>query len=1036
MNMKKLLFSFAAWHLFTFPIILLAQNNLYYYYKGEEIYLNLNREYLFIKTNNQFTGFAEDIQNELDEYTLKSFSGTTSDEDAHWAEIKFRTIPDSLEYHRISTSIKNTTGVEVVSPYVGGTEGEKVGLSNYFHVKLKRIEDRSSLYEHASMKRVTVVEQNEFMPLWFTLSCTGSTVGNSLKVCNYFYETGLFAEVDPAFMLNYSTGCVNDSSFSSLWGLKNSSDSTIDINACDAWNISTGSGVKVAVLDNGIDLNHLDLASNLSPLSYDTETRTSPSGLHGNHGTHVAGTIGAVRNNNLQVVGVAPNSKLMSVSNSFGIQHSNYPNISSNLANGINWAWQHGADVINNSWFLGHSGCGSNSSFYSALIDNAITNALNKGRNGLGTVVVFISGNIRSFNPDTCVHYPAKSNPDILVVGAITSSGRRWYGSAYGNKLDVVAPGADILSTIQNNSIARYDGTSMAAPHVSGIAALILSRNPCLKGREVRDIIEKTAQKISPYTYSNSSAHPLGRWNNKMGYGLVDAHAAVLEASETLSLDLSMRDRHNDSGYDAGYPWAGGFSDKSPDIWVRNQDDGLTNHQNQAAEYSSRSPVYVYVRVTNKGCASSMGTEKLSLYWTKAASSSSWPQNWDGTNTTIGNRIDTLNVPALQPGQDTILEFTWNVPNPRIHNKWASCLLARIEDVADDPITVHPNDLYQDIYQNNNVSMRNVAIIDIVRDWSRVFADALYYPPGSFVYVGNSRDEEASYDLILRVPENADVSPLTEEAEVSLRFDEQGWDIFESQLHDREDMRIRGEREIIIGGTNIVVSFNNLSFPANTRVPIYVGFSFLIDRGSEESEFEYHLIQKHSTARIEVEEHWTGGVHFRVKKYPREPFAANAGGDREINRGESVTIVAEQLAEAAIYNWYNSEGSLISTGESVTISPEFTHTYKLEVIALADGFKDYDEVEVTVNPNRKLTALYPNPAEDEVVVRYLVEDVSSAYLMLSGVNTNIEEITYPLEVDNTEFTINTSEYESGIYMVVLVCDNKAVDDRRLVLVIE
>ncbi len=361
--------------------------------------------------------------------------------------------------------------------------------------------------------KVQIIEQNKFMPLWYTLRCTKSTRYNSLEIANFFYETGLFASSMADFLTN-DLLCTNDPNFDQLWGLNNSSNPNIDINICEAWNITEGMGINVAVIDTGIELTHIDLQGNISSISYDTESNSSPSQIFEEHGTHVSGTIGAIKDNNTQVVGVAPKATLISVSNSFA------PTSNSRIkrADGINWAWQNGADIINNSW-------GSSVQF--EVIDDAINNALINGRNGKGTIIVFATG-----NDNGSVNSPANSNPDILSVGSITSSGSRSSFSNFGNELDVVAPGSGIYSTLLNNTIGPLSGTSMAAPHVSGIAALILSVNPNLTGLEVRDIIEKTSQKISSFSYTNVSGRPNGTWNSQVGYGLVDAFAAVVEANK------------------------------------------------------------------------------------------------------------------------------------------------------------------------------------------------------------------------------------------------------------------------------------------------------------------------------------------------------------------------------------------------------------------------------------------------------------------------------------------------------------------------
>ena len=122
-------------------------------------------------------------------------------------------------------------------------------------------------------------------------------------------------------------------------------------------------------------MDHIDLVENVSSLSYDTETNTSPSILYGNHATHCAGIAAAVRNNGIHVAGVAPDAKLVSISNSLhGTTNSRI-----RRADGINWAWRNGVDVISNSW---------GSSTKHPAINQAIYNAFRYGREGKGCVIV------------------------------------------------------------------------------------------------------------------------------------------------------------------------------------------------------------------------------------------------------------------------------------------------------------------------------------------------------------------------------------------------------------------------------------------------------------------------------------------------------------------------------------------------------------------------------------------------------------------------------------------------------------------------
>ena len=150
-------------------------------------------------------------------------------------------------------------------------------------------------------------------------------------------------------------------------------------------------------------------------------------------------------------------------------------------------------------------------------------------------MVVFASGN--QYLSDR-VGFPANHpdiSDDILVVGAIDRDGRRSAFSNHAPQLDVVAPGRSILSTAPNNNTRNESGTSMAAPHVAGVAALILSRNPGLTGQQVRNIIKSTANRNLP-GFTTHENRPNGTWNREVGHGLVNAYAAVNAALPSFSV--------------------------------------------------------------------------------------------------------------------------------------------------------------------------------------------------------------------------------------------------------------------------------------------------------------------------------------------------------------------------------------------------------------------------------------------------------------------------------------------------------------------
>ena len=527
--------------LFLFAFFYINGQNNYYYYKGDKISLSLDKTNLTISTFENLNTSSFGIRN-LKKVRLMAEKSNAVQKTFKYAQLEFEDNLNDKDYNELLNSLKDNPNIKSVMPNYITINGKKIGMSDYFYVKLKQLNDISKLKKIANDNNVEIIEQNKFMPLWYTLKCTKETKNNTLITANQFYESGIFSSATADFLYD-DLLCANDSDFNQLWGLNNNLNPDIDINICDAWNITEGSGINVAVLDQGIELTHDDLENNISPNSYDTESNSSPSQVFGNHGTHVAGTIAAIKDNTLQIVGVAPQATLISVSNSLA----GSPNSRIRRADGINWAWQNGADIISNSW---------GSAVQYDVIDDAIENALTNGRDGKGTIVVFATGN--DFGN---VAYPANSNPNILAVGSVTSTGVRSGFSNFGNELDVVAPGSDILSTITGNGTDTFSGTSMATPHVSGIAALILSVNPDLTAQDVNNIIESTAQKITGYNYLSIPIRNNGTWNPQVGHGLVDAFAAVQMA---INYNSNSNQSHYISGPTYITPGTGGFYTMNP----------------------------------------------------------------------------------------------------------------------------------------------------------------------------------------------------------------------------------------------------------------------------------------------------------------------------------------------------------------------------------------------------------------------------------------------------------------------------------------
>jgi subtilisin family serine protease len=491
-----------------------------------------NPEKLTKKWEGQFEVVKFQPYNVIQTLTVLSGEEGNKNKNLYWAEVKLNTKLSNEEYLNKLKEWELDNEVLLASPFFKNEINDKIGLSNLFYVRLKQKSDFFLLQELVTKTNTKIVGANRFMPEVITLTCTKESNGNALELANYFEKTGHFLYAEPDLMTENMTECVNDPFFNNQWGLSNTGSGSwtagMDIRACDAWSITKGSSTIVtAVLDHGIEMNHPDMSANIFGTGFNTATATSPALVLGSHGTACAGIVGAVDNNSLGVTGVAPNSKLMSISNSLTL----YPNVKQDLASGMVWASQNGASIISNSW--GHN------TLMSAVIDNAINFALTQGRGGLGCVVVFATGNNNS-----AVIYPANSNPDILAVGAMSPCGERknpssWdgegWGSNFGSQIDVVAPGVKIPTTDRQGAAGytgtdytqTFNGTSSACPHAAGVAALVLSVNPCLTQKQVVEIIESSSRKVGTYTYSTTVGRENGDWNNEMGYGLIDANAAV-----------------------------------------------------------------------------------------------------------------------------------------------------------------------------------------------------------------------------------------------------------------------------------------------------------------------------------------------------------------------------------------------------------------------------------------------------------------------------------------------------------------------------
>jgi subtilisin family serine protease len=912
-------------------------------------------------------------------------------------------------------------------------------------------------------------------------------VENALIVANEMFESGHFKYCYPEFLievidLDYVP---SDEYFSKQWYLYNNGQLTndghygtpgADIKALAAWEITTGSSdVIVAVIDRGVTPDHPDLPSSRQVIVPQSNWETNdgyglspnqpfPTG-NNNHGNGVAGIIAATHNNE-GIAGICPECKIMPFKFSYGSGEPIPSNIvGQTLGNCAYLAADHGSAIL---------------SFAVATTEHESLTSLIQYATDQGALVVAAAGNFANHdqNIDDYVRFPANiDNPLIIAVGASDRNDMQANYSPTDEDIDVVAPSHTAMASqiageslnmwtidipgmdgynpwpdITNGGIpaqdeqlpfnpfgtdhlaytGRFGGTSAAAPIVSGIAALMLSVNPNLTPEKVKSIILHTADKVGDYNYNWNPERP--GHSKEMGYGRVNAYNAVLGAT----IDLYTEDTPGDEGVEPNENTEDLWT--SEDIWVRNQNDGTSDYTHQNPIYVDEyTPVYVYVRVRNRGISTSLGTEQLKLYWSKAATALTWPEYWDGSMISpvlMGDEIGVEIISQIESQSETILTFTWIPPNPEdyenidgIDQPWHFCLLSRI--VADhDPIIneLESGDwnLVNNVKSSNNISWKNLSIVNIEPGSAGGSWDDDKVVGATFA-IGNASDTSGTFTWSFKLPASYLGNSLLEVAEVRINLDSLAWSKWVAGGRILKNISVANETrfQLLITGDSALLQ--NLTFLPHERALMNLSFNFLTREFDHVYEYDYHVIQQEHYSQETL-----GGEKFEIHVEEREMFMAEAGENQEVYRNEQVIISAEEIEEDAIYNWYDTNGNLIHTGQNFTVTPQITTTYRLEVIAETDGFKDYDEVEVVVK-HAEITNVSPNPVSSMLTIQYDTKNVQAAYLILTRVAQSSLTNNYQINTELNQTIIDVSSLPYGMYNLILVADGEMTDQTSILI---
>ena len=300
-----------------------------------------------------------------------------------------------------------------------------------------------------------------------------------------------FAELDE--LIPPAEMTPNDPSYGSQWHLPM-------IQTPAAWSTTSGTpNVTIAIIDTGVDPIHPDLQSKLVPGWNFYDNNADSSDVYG-HGTAVAGSAAASSNNGLGVASVAWGCQIMPIRIS---DPSGFGSLSA-MANALTWAADHGARVANISYQVTES----------STVQSAAQYFQSKGG-----VVTIAAGNDASFAT-------ASDNPYVLTVGATTSADALAAFSTRGNNLDIAAPGLNIQTTSRGSGYSSWSGTSFSAPIAAGVAALVISANPVLRGAQVQNVLKQSADDLGSTG-----------WDSSYGWGRLNAARAVDLAMRTVGSD-------------------------------------------------------------------------------------------------------------------------------------------------------------------------------------------------------------------------------------------------------------------------------------------------------------------------------------------------------------------------------------------------------------------------------------------------------------------------------------------------------------------
>ncbi|MEZ5174382.1 MAG: hypothetical protein R2850_12970 [Bacteroidia bacterium] len=495
----------------------------------------------------------------------------------------------------------------------------------------------------------------------------------------------------------------------------------------------------------------------------------------------------------------------------------------------------------------------------------------------------------------------------------------------------------------------------------------------------------------------------------------------------------------------------------SPDIWLCNDDDlNCVQDGYSPSYYGPDAEAQINLLVKNRGCKMFDASEDngtVKFWWAKAKTNLEWPGDWDGdpigsmTGPIEGDQID----PPLMMTEDidisntagVIISTMWSLPDPSDYSGFNPydveithfCFLALINS-DNDPAAMlsdgEPYPLYRSVLQSNNIVWRNIAIIDDFTGGASGQTTSTDVIRGGSVIISNNDSIARDYKIRFEVPTAETGKPITEEAEVRVILSDSLWSkwIQGGELSSSVSVYDSTLHQLALNDT--LCTLSGIHLDSNSHFGMYISVNFLTEERTSKELFNLSVTQILDDTSQRV----LGGEMYAFKPDPaRSYFTANAGADQEVVVGTIYESKAKTLSESAIYNWYNSAGDRVFTGatKTDTATTTGTTTYKLEVIASSDGYKDYDEITITKKLGL-ITGVAPNPINTgTLAIDYKVAtSVSVPKIRIVNISTSAYT-EHSISTGTGTLNVDISPYATGSYSILLICDSTTADDELLIV---